>query len=88
MRIAMADGGLHLLNVGVINEVMPDLDRGRQVADPTHGAPITPTASPNSASSALSKDSAPNIAQVRLSQTRTVSFGISASPSFTTSKWA
>ena len=52
------------------------------------GARTTRTPAPSAFGKALSSCSAPNMAQERLSHTRTVTGGGARSPSFTTSKCA
>ncbi|GMA76512.1 hypothetical protein GCM10025880_29290 [Methylorubrum aminovorans] len=80
-----ADGG----QIGLVQEVVADLDRRSMVAQADAGARTTRTASEASSRWSVStSSSAPNIAQVMLSQTRTVRRGMFASPSFTTSKCA
>ena len=76
--------------VGVEQEIVADLRRRRVVAEADAGranhAHVLRRC--RRARSSASSSSPPSMAQVRLSQTRTVSGGTGASPSFTTSKWA
>ncbi len=55
---------------------------------PMQGARTTRSLGPELAGSSATRLRAPNISQVRLSQTRTVSGGGGVSPSITMSKWA
>ena len=53
-----------------------------------HGARTTRTSAPTAAGNAANSASPPAMAQLRLSQTRTVSAGGRLPAAFTTSKWA
>ena len=66
----------------------PTMTAGAWSQAPMQGARTTRTAAGSSAArSSASSRSAPDMAQLRLSQTRTVTGGGGVSPSFTTSKW-